>query len=75
MRLGDGCRKMSDDTAHGQIFPDRTDMQAPPPAPSQTPASIVPVMSWAGETEEEALKRYGIDHDRSGAEIVFLHLN
>ncbi len=75
MRLGDGCRNMSDDMAHVQVLPDNTDALVLSPASPQALASIVPVMAWAGETEEEALKRYGIDNDRPGAEIVFLHLN
>ena len=66
---------MSDDTVHEQTRPEPTEAPAPWRAPPQVPASIVPVMAWAGETEQEALKRYGIDHDRPGAEIVFLHLN
>jgi hypothetical protein len=66
---------MSDDTVHGLPRPETTEAPGPGSAPAPVPASIVPVMAWAGETEDEALKRYGIDHDRPGAEIVFLHLN
>ena len=66
---------MSDDAVHEQAPADATDTPAPLRAPARLPASIIPVMAWAGETEHEALKRYGIDHDRSDAEIVFLHLN
>ncbi len=66
---------MSDDAVHEQALPLAAEAPAPLSAPSHVPASIIPVMAYAGETEHEALKRYGIDHDRFGAEIVFVHLN
>ena len=65
---------MSDDAVHEQIPPEATN--APGPRNASPGAGLDrSVMAWAGETEDEALKRYGIDHDRPGAEIVFLHLN
>jgi hypothetical protein len=66
---------MSDYTVHERPQPDASEAPGPLGMPAPVPASIVPVMAWAGETEDEALKRYGIDDDRPGTEIVFLHLN
>jgi hypothetical protein len=39
------------------------------------PALVIPVMTYVGETEDEALERYGVDRRHVGSEVVFIHLN
>jgi len=38
------------------------------------PAAIVPVRTYAGETEDEALARYGMRRDDVEARVLFLNL-
>jgi hypothetical protein len=69
---------MSDETTNEQAQEKVATMPCGPTAAiggTGSPASIVPVRTYAGETEDQALERHGIDRSQSGPEILFVHLD